>query len=214
MTLALLMAAGTATIYAADTLDSVVASIGHQAITASDVEQEYRFECFLNGQWPPPRATASALASSRERLTYQMLLIREESPGPAEKAETAQTAAQRLNALRKQYGTAQVFSQALSGLRMTEPDILARIAQQEMMLLLIDQRLRPAAAPTDAEVSAYYHSNFVPEYQKLNHGAAAPPLSAVVSQIREILVQQRINGLLDQWIEELAPTARLRFHTY
>ena len=37
---------------AAQILDRVVASIGLKAITASDVEQEYRFERFLDGQWP------------------------------------------------------------------------------------------------------------------------------------------------------------------
>ena len=59
----------------------MVASIGHVAITASDVEQEYRFERFLDAQWPPPPPNSAALASAREHLTYQMLLTREENPG-------------------------------------------------------------------------------------------------------------------------------------
>ena len=38
---------------AAQTLDRVVASIGLVAITASDVEQEYRFARFLDAQSEP-----------------------------------------------------------------------------------------------------------------------------------------------------------------
>jgi hypothetical protein len=97
---------------------------------------------------------------------------------------------------------------------MTETELVARLAQQELMLRLIDQRLRPAASPSEDDVAAYYHSAFVPEFQKKNGGAAAPPLSEVKDQIVEILTQKRINELLDQWIEELKPTVNVRFHSY
>ena len=199
---------------AAQILDRVVASIGLKAITASDVEQEYRFERFLDGQWPAPPPSSAALADAREHLTYQVLLNGEENPGPAEKAESEKSAAGRLAALHKEYAHAEDFQRALKDLGMTEAEVLARIAQQELMLRLVDQRLRPAAAPSDDEVTAYYRSNFVPEFQKKNSGAAAPPLSQVDGQIREVLTQKRINELLDEWIEELKPTANVRFHTF
>ena len=97
---------------------------------------------------------------------------------------------------------------------MTETEVVARIAQQELMLRLIDQRLRPEASPSDDAVAEYYRSTFVPEFQKNNNGAAAPSFSEVEDQIREILVQKRINELLDQWIEELKPTTNVRFHSF
>jgi hypothetical protein len=199
---------------AAQTLDRVVASIGYDAITASEVEQEYRFESFLDARWPPPPPNSATLASAREHLTYQTLLNREENPGPAEKAESEKSAAGRLDELRKGFGRPEDFQHALQDLGMTEAEVLARIAQQELMLRLIDQRLRPAASPSDDEVADYYRSTFVPEFQKKNGGATAPPLSEVEGQIREVLVQKRINELLDQWIEELKPTTNVRFHSF
>jgi len=199
---------------AAQTLDRVVASIGHVAITASDVEQEYRFERFLDAQWPPPPSTSAALASAREHLTYQILLNREENPGPADRAEGEKAAAERLATLRKEFGRPEDFQHALQELGMTDTEALARMAEQELMLRLIDQRLRPAASPSDDEVAGYYRSTFVPEFQKKNGGAAAPPLSEVEAQIREILTQKRTNELLDQWIEELKPTTNVRFHEF
>ena len=199
---------------ALQTLDRVVASIGLVAITASDVEQEYRFERFLDAQWPAPPPNSTALADAREHLTYQVLLTGEENPGPADRAESEKSAAERLAALHKEYAHPEDFARALKDLGMTETEVGARIAQQELMLRLVDQRLRPTASPSDEEISGYYRSTFVPEFQKQNGGAAAPPLSEVEGQIREVLIQKRINELLDQWIEELKPTTNVRFHSF
>ena len=214
MALASAIAAGGRVCSAAQTLDSVVASIGHEAITASDVEQEYHFECFLNAQWPAPPPDEAATRNARERLTYQMLLTREENPGPAEKAASEKAAAERLAALRKAFAHPEDFERALKDLGMTEAEVLARVAQQELMLRLIDQRLRPAASPSDEEVAEYYRSPFVPEFQKKNAGSAPPPLSEVEAEIREILTQKRINQLLDEWIDDLKPTTGVRFHSF
>jgi hypothetical protein len=192
----------------------VVASIGNLAITSSDVEQEYRFERFLDGEWPAPPSTPATLASAREHITYQLLLTREEKPGPADKAESEKSAAVRLAAVRKIYPHEGDFERALSSLGMTEAELLERIAQQDLVLRLIDQRLRPAASPSDEAVAEYYKSTFVPEFQRKNNGATAPPLSEVESEITEVLTQKRINELLDQWIEELKPTTNVRFHTF
>ena len=199
---------------AAETLDRVVASLGNVAITASDVEQEYRVERFLDGQWPAPPPDAALLAAARERLAYQMLLIREANPEPAEKAESEKAAVERLASLRKGFAHPEDFPQALRDLGMTEGEVLARLTRQEFILRMIDQRLRPAATPSDDAVAEYYHSTLVPEFTGKNAGREAPPLSDVDSQIREVLVQKRINELLDQWIEELKPTANLRFYPF
>ncbi len=199
---------------AAQTLDSVTASIGSFAITSRDVEQEYRFERFLDGVWPPPPPSPAALDSAREHLTYQDLLTHEENPGPAEEAQSEKAAAARLNELRKQFARPGEFPRVLSELGMSEAEVTARIAQQELMLRLIDQRLRPAASPSEDQVEDYYRSTFVPELKTKNPNAEPPPLAEVEDRIREILTEKRINELLDQWIEELKPTSRVRFHSF
>ena len=214
MALAAGIAAGGTVYPAADILDRVVASVDRAAITASDVEHEYRFERFLDAQWPPPPPDARALASARERLTYQILISREEDPAPADKAECEKAAVERLAALRKGFPGPEGFQVAVRELGMTEADIVARIAKQNLMLRLIDQRLRPAASPPDDEVAEYYRQTFIPEFQRKNPGAAAPPLPEVENQIREVLTQKHINELLDQWIEELKPSNRVSIHSF
>jgi hypothetical protein len=199
---------------ATEVLDRVVASVGSVAITANDVLREYRFERFLEGQWPAPAPDAAAIASAREHLTYQILLSREGDPSPADKAECEKAAGERLAALRKGFPGPEAFEEAVHELGMTEAEIVARIAQQNLMLRLVDQRLRPAASPPDEEVAEYYRQIFVPEFQRKNPGAAAPPLVEVENQIREVLTQKHINELLDQWIEELKPSNRVRTHSF
>jgi hypothetical protein len=200
--------------HAADILDRVVASVDRVAITASDVEREYRFERFLDGPGPAPAPDAAALARVRERLTYQILLSREEDPSPADQAECEKAAVERVAALRKGFPGPEAFQAAIRELGMTEAEIVARIAQQNLMLRLIDQRLRPAASPSDDEVADYYRQTFVPEFQKKNPGAAASPLPEVENQIREVLTQKHINELLEQWIEELKPSSRVSIHSF
>lgn len=208
------IAANSTVLPAAETLDRVVASIGNMAITASDVEQEYRFERFLDGQWPPLPPGTSQLAAARDRLANQMVLEQEENPSPTDRAESEKAAAARLAELRKHYAQPGQYEQALKDLGMSEAALAARVTQQELILRLIDQRLRPAASPSDDEITAYYRSTFAPEFEKKNGGAPPPPLPEVAGQIREILTQKRVNELLDEWIEELRPTTNLRIHIF
>jgi hypothetical protein len=75
------------------------------------------------------------------------------------------------------------------------------LAEEEAILRLIDQRLRPQATAEPAEIEAYYRDTLVPRLQKENQ--SAPPLPEVESRIREILVQQKIDNLLDEWLKRL-----------
>jgi len=208
-----LIIAGAAASGAGQTLDRVVASVGNFAITASDVEKEYRFERFLDGQWPAPAPDTAALDAVRHSLAYQALLEREENPGPEDRAAAEKGAAQRLASLHRQFSP-QGFATALKGLDLTEGQVLGRLVQQELMLRLIDQSLRPEAAPSDEDVANYYRTTFVPQFQEENGGSAAPELSAVNDQIREVLIQKRINEMLDSWMADLGPSTPPRFHDF
>jgi len=202
-----------ASIPRAEVLDRVVASIGEVAITQSDVEREYRLERFLDGQWPAPAPDSKTLEQVRERLTDQKLLLEEETPDPARDAALEKTAAEELGAVRKRFSSEADYQSALQALHMDEKQILATLVEQQRILRLVDQRLRPAAGPSPAEIESYYHDVFAPEYNQ-THGATVPPLTEVQGQIQEILVQKRINELLASWLEELTPSRRRRFHSF
>jgi hypothetical protein len=197
----------------AEILDRVVASIGEVAITQSDVEHEYRLERLLDGQWPPPPSNPKTLEQVRERLTYQQLLLEEESQNLSHDPALEATATEELDGIRKRFSSEQDYLAALHSLGMDEKQILAALVNQQRILRVIEERLRPqAAAPATQDVESYYRDVFTPEYTR-THGAPVPPLTEVEGQIKEVLVQKKIDQLLASWLEELKPSRRVRFYS-
>ena len=197
----------------AEILDRVVASIGEVAITQSDVERGYRLERFLDGQWPAPPPDSKTLEQVRERLTDQKLLLEEETQDSCHDAALEKTAAEELDGVRKRFPSESDYQSALHGLHMDEKQILTTLIEQQRILGIVQQRLRPAAAPGTSDVESYYRDVFTPEYMQ-THGSAVPPLTEVQGQIQEILVQKRIDQLLASWLEELKPSRAVRFHSF
>jgi hypothetical protein len=196
-----------------EVLDRVVISFGTVAITQSDAEQEYRFELFLNGKMPTGAPDPAALQKVYERLIDQRLLSREVETESGAAASLRNAALDRLAEVQTKFATPEAFQEALGSLGMDKQQVLGRLVEQERILRMIDQRLRPAAAPATSEIEAYYRETFLPEYARRKAGPA-PALAEVESQIRETLVQKRIDQLLDQWLAELKSTQEVRLHTY
>ena len=197
----------------AEVLDRVVASIGDVAITQSDVEREYRLERFLDGQWPPPPPDSKTLDQARERLVYQKLLLEEETQDLSHDPTLEKMAAEELEGVRKRFPSEQDYQSALQSLHMEEKQILTTLVDQQRILKIVEQRLRPAAAPATTDVESYYREVFTPEYTR-THGQPVPPLTEVEGQIQEILVQKKIDQLLASWLEELKPSRRVRFYSF
>jgi hypothetical protein len=197
----------------AEVLDRVVASIGDVAITQSDVEQEYRLERFLDGQWPPPPPDSKTLDQARERLVYQKLLLEEAAQDLSRDPTLEKTAAEELDGIPKRFSSEHDYQSALQSLHMDEKQILTTLVDQQRILRIIEQQLRPAAAPATNDVESYYHDVFAPEFIR-THGAPVPPLTEVEGQIREILAQKKIDQLLASWLEELKPSRRVRFYSF
>lgn len=196
-----------------ETLDRVVASIGNDAITASEVEEEYRFELFLEGNLPTAIPDDATFTRVRDRLVSQKLLRQEAETESSEQPDLIKQAAESLDEARRRYAREADFQAALQKLGMTEQQVLKRLEDQALTMWLIDQRLRPAAWVERSEIETYYAHTFVPEFSRRGSGPA-PPLDEVESQIREILVQQKIDQLLAPWLEELKTGRRVRFHSF
>ena len=195
----------------AEVLDRVVASIGEVAITRSDVEREFRLERFLDGQWPPPPPDAEALDTARERLTYQKLLLEEETQDLSHDPAVEKTANEELAGVRRRFPSEKDYQAALSTLHMDEKHLLMTLVDQQRILRVIEERLRPEAAPATPEVETYYRDVFTPEY-KSTRGLPVPPFAEVQGRIQEILVQKKIDQLLADWLAELRPGRRVRFY--
>ena len=113
--------------------------------------------------------------------------------------------------VRGKFSNAQAYREALQALGMTEQQVVKRLELYQRTLQMINNRLRPSALPDPEEVEAYYKETFVPEYAK-GHSGPPPPLDNVRVQIREILIQKKMNELLNQWLDRLKSSHRVTIH--
>lgn len=206
------MACGSASA-AAETLDRVVASVGNVAITKSEVEAQYRLELFFKGPSAAGVPDTATLERVRDRLIEQKLLAQEAEAEGVNLSDLIEAAKQALREVHRQYPSEEAYQTALRALGATEEQVLSRLQVQVLTLRLIDQRLRPAAWVERPEIEAYYTGTFVPEFRRQNTGPV-PPVDEVEPQIREILVQKKIDQLLADWLAELKAGRHVNIHVF
>ena len=192
------------------TIDQVVASVDGMAITQSDVETEYRTEVFLEeGRVPSMLLDSKTLSQILERVIDQKLLMGEAAGEHADLAGSQLRAEQTLADLRNHFSSEEAFQAALRSLGLNEEDLLARIEEQELILRIVDQKLRPLVSVGHNEIEAYYRATFLPEWAKKSK-ENAPALAEVEAQIQEILVQRKIDEQLEVWLKELRAAHHVR----
>lgn len=189
----------------------MLASVGDDAITQRDVVEQYRFERFLDGKSPVGSPSSEEIQAVLNRLISQRLLA-EQIGGPARGSkDAAKNAEATLKEVQGKFSSQQAYQSALTSLGMTEQQVLKRLELYQRTLQMINNRLRPSALPDPKEVEAYYKDTFVPAYAK-GHQGAPPPLDSVRTEIQEILVQKKMNQLLDDWLDRLKSTHRVTIY--
>ena len=68
------------------------------------------------------------------------------------------------------------------------------------ILRFIEQRFRQGIQISPQQIETYYHDTLLPQYAP---GETIPPLEQVAPRIQEILLQQQVNVLFDNWLTNL-----------
>jgi peptidyl-prolyl cis-trans isomerase SurA len=76
------------------------------------------------------------------------------------------------------------------------------------VLRFIEERFRTGIRITQQEIDDYYKKTLIPQYEKQN--AKAPPEAAIKDKIQEILLQQQVDKLLDDWLATLRAQGSVR----
>jgi peptidyl-prolyl cis-trans isomerase SurA len=191
----------------AETLNRVVAAVDYQAITERDVVFEFHYEQLLNGQFPKGEPDAKAREQIRNRLVEQVLLSQEAQESQLPKVTPEALARDRAD-LQKKFGSPEAFEEALRAAGLDNVGLLARLRRRDLIAEQTELRLRPQAWVEQSEIETYYNDTFVPEFKQHNQGQP-PALDDVSDKIREILVEEKINKLLDDWISDLKSIHRV-----
>jgi hypothetical protein len=186
-------------------LDRVVAVVNGDLILDSDVDQERRFAALLpygEADGPPTRERAI------ERLINRDLILQQARLQPQDEITTA-AAARDLNALRsqlpncrqRQCETQVGWDRFLSSEGFTEATLTELWRQRMQVLAFIERRFRMGIKITPDEIAAYYNQTLLPQYASLH--ATPAPLAAVSDRIQQVLLEQRVSKLLDDWLQSL-----------
>ena len=186
-------------------MDRVVATVNGYLILDSDVDQERRFAALLPyGEAAGPYSREEAL----QRLINRELILQQARLQPQDTITTAAAEAD-LDALRKSIPNCKQFqceTQAgwdsfLATQGFTEASIVRLWRQRMEVLAFIELRFRMGLKVSPDEIAAYYNKTLLPQYAALH--ATPAPLSAVSNRIQQVLLEQKVTSLLDDWLESL-----------
>lgn len=205
----LLAASAAATADEPVVLDRVVGIINGDVLLDSDVQEEMRFAVL---QPYGSQAGETSRQRAAERLVNRTLILQQMNdplqmqkvPQPSDKEVQ-----QRIEELKKQIPacrryhceTTEGWHQFLAGNGFTERQVETRWRQRIRILQFTEARFRSGIRVPHAEIEAYYEKNLVPQFEK--EKVKPPALNTIESRIEEILLQEKVNELLQEWLKSL-----------
>jgi peptidyl-prolyl cis-trans isomerase SurA len=195
---------------ASEVLDRVVAVVNGHVILLSDWNDELRFECLMSGHKLTDVGSDEKKAAL-DRLVDQELL-RQQIRATDAKPVAPEQVQKQLKSLKRDYlreHAGESWEMSISRYQLSEKFITAHVDAELQELQLIDTRFRSSIQVSAAEIEKYYHQQFVPRLPPSDPAS----LSDATPQIREILLQDKINQLLAAWLETLRGQAQIRILT-
>ncbi|WP_158824337.1 peptidylprolyl isomerase [Granulicella sp. S156] len=186
-------------------LDRVVAIVNGDLILDSDVNEETRLQAFQ--PYRNPNADNSR-ERAIERLINRDLILQQLKIQP-EDPITDDDVRKDLDSLRKNIPACKPYdceTQAgwekfLAANGFTEATLINRWRLRMEVLAFIEERFRMGMKILPADIKDYYDKDLLPEYAKQK--ATPPSLDSISSRIQEVLLQQRVSSLLNDWLKSL-----------
>lgn len=206
----LLLFAFAACAQASEVIDRIVAIVNGKLILQSDVEQEARTEAFLAGQ-----QVSNFKPQELQLLVERMIdrqLVHEQMRSVREVATTSQAVERRLKQLRESLSKSAesdaAWRKVLADAGMTEEELRTHFADEVQTMRFLEARLRPQIQVDAAAIESYYREKLLPVMQK--SGEKEPSLAEVSPRIREILIEQKLDESLTQWLKSLREQSSIR----
>jgi hypothetical protein len=191
----------------AEVVDRIVATAGKSIVTLSDVEQEQRMVCFLNGG-PASLSDPTRIRDLASKLVDRILIRREMEGGVFPSSPKSETDAA-MRATRQRFPTEDAYRAARQRCGISEVELVRYLDLQNQVLDFIDFRVRPGLQVSSEQIQAYYDEQLVRAWKSNNE--TVQPLEAVRDQIVALLTESEINVRLDSWMKDLRAQAEIRF---
>ena len=186
-------------------LDHVVAVVNGDVVLESDVEEERRLAAFQPITGPEANATRER---SIERLINRRLLLQQSKLQPQQPITEADIDKE-MDLLRREIPACKAahceteagWSKFLAAHDVTINELRAHWRDRMEALRFIELRFRSGIRISPAEIKDYFDKTMLPQYAKQH--VKPPPLDKVSDRIQEVLLQQQVTGLLDDWLKSL-----------
>jgi peptidyl-prolyl cis-trans isomerase SurA len=191
-------------------LDRVVAVVNGDLILESDVEAEQRFAAFQPFDEPETSRDQLIERLIDRDVILQQLRLQPEPPITDAQVDTLLTSQRKTIPACAQFHceTDAGWQKFLADHGVTPEELQERAKLELEVLRFVDERFRMGIRILPAEIDTYYQKTLVPAYQK--EKVAPPPEAAISDRIQEILLQQRVTSLLDDWLKTLRAQGSVR----
>lgn len=187
-------------------LDRVVAVVNRRAILSSDVDDEIQLSVLdpnLVGQGALTQPHALDQLISRALIEQQIRQEDEQAaePPPDEVAARLREIRTELPAcVRANCASDAGWTAFLAAHGLTPRRVETYLRYRLEILRFIEQRFRQGIEISQPEIAAYYKNTLLPQYAP---GEPIPKLEQVAPRIEEILLEQRVSALFDDWLANL-----------
>jgi hypothetical protein len=208
MRLHLLMIMLLAGVAQAQIVDRMVAVVNKRVILESDLDQATRVEFLLQAK-PMERLTYADRTGVLERLIDRSLLD-QQIVNPAMLDPAPEELRARIEEIRQGIpggSKDESWKTILAGYGLTQQDVEEQLSSQFRILRFIDLRFRGLVRVDKEAIATYYQDRFLPEVRKRT--ASEPKLAEVSDKIEQILAEQRIDELLNNWLKTLRAQAHI-----
>jgi hypothetical protein len=187
-------------------LDRVIAVINGDVLLQSDLQSEEDMAALQPLSLPQGKNFDRRAA---QRLINRVLILQQMKSQGITKVVSDEDVQNDLDMLRKQIPacveyqcqTDAGWAKFLSDHHLTPEEVQTRWRQRMQILSFIDTRFRAGLRISKAEIEEYYNKTFVPEYKQ--HNPNPPSLDSISSRIEEVLLQQHVSVLLQDWLKSL-----------
>jgi parvulin-like peptidyl-prolyl isomerase len=192
----------------AQVVDRMVAVVNKRVILESELDQATRVEFLLQAK-PIQSLTQADRSAVLERLIDRSLLD-QQIVNPVMLDPAPEELAAKTKEIRDGMPGAEAndrWNTILSGYGLTQQDVEEQLTSQFRILRFIDLRFRGLVRVEKEAIAVYYQERFLPEVRK--RSASEPKLSEVSNKIEQILAEQRIDELLNNWLKTLRAQAHI-----
>jgi hypothetical protein len=183
---------------AGETIEEVVAAVGNTPILSSDLSLAREVKLIERTPSETDSEFAERLLETRINLELQFRDL--EDSGTLFRLDL-DVARSRADLVDRSGGEATLISR-LEAEGLTAEDLDELSLRMASATAYIEQRLRPRIRVTAEEIQATYRDVVVQEMEAVDHDP--PPLEEIQENIRQLLVQRKLNDEIERWLSAAA----------